>query len=255
MKNRIWAVDALRGLALVNMLVYHAMYDWVYIFGRASRWYNIWTTPCHVWQQYICWSFLLLSGCSFGFAKRPLKNGLVTAGCALVLSAATILFMPGEAIWFGVLHLNACAVLLTCLLRPLLDRLPAAPALAGCAALFALTNQLPYGYLGFERWHLAALPRELYAANLYWLGLPDLTRFSSADYFPLLPWLFLFWCGLFAGRLYRPAPSAPPRVLAPLCAAGRHTLWIYMLHQPVIYGVLWLVHQPFFPGAAAMLHL
>lgn len=248
-------MDALRGLALVNMLAYHAMYDWVYIFGHASRWYNIWTTPCHVWQQYICWSFLLLSGYSFSFAKRPLKNGLVTAGCALVLSAATILFMPGEAIWFGVLHLNACAVLLTCLLRPLLDRLPAALALAGCAALFALTNQLPYGYLGFERWHLAALPRSLYAANLYWLGLPDLTRFSSADYFPLLPWLFLFWCGLFAGRLRRSAPSAPPGALAPLCAVGRHTLWIYMLHQPVIYGVLWLVHQPFFPGAAAMLHL
>lgn len=248
-------MDALRGLALVNMLAYHAMYDWVYIFGHASRWYNIWTMPCHVWQQYICWSFLLLSGFSFSFAKRPLKNGLITAGCALVLSAATILFMPGEAIWFGVLHLNACAVLLTCLLRPLLDRLPAAPALAGCAALFALTNQLPYGYLGFERWHLAALPRSLYAANLYWLGLPDLTRFTSADYFPLLPWLFLFWCGLFAGRLRRPAPSEPPGALAPLCAVGRHTLWIYMLHQPVIYGVLWLVHQPFFPGAAAMLHL
>ena len=40
------------------------------------------------------------------------------------------------------------------------------------------------------------------AANLFWLGLPDLTRFASADYFPLLPWVFLFWCG--SGRYSRP---------------------------------------------------
>ena len=242
MKNRIWAVDALRGLALLNMLVYHAMYDWVYIFGHQSGWYDIFSTPCHVWQQYICWSFLLLSGYSFGLAKNPWKNGLITAECAVTLSAVTILFMPTEAIWFGVLHLNACAVLLTCLVRPALERLPAAPALAGCAALFALTNQLPWGYLGFERWHLAAVPAALYQANLFWLGLPDLTRFASADYFPLLPWVFLFWCGVFAARLRRPAPSAPPRALAPLCAIGRHTLPLYMLHQPVIYGALWLLH-------------
>ena len=242
MKNRIWAVDALRGLALLNMLVYHAMYDWVYIFGHQSGWYDIFSTPCHVWQQYICWSFLLLSGYSVSLAKNPWKNGLVTAGCAVVLSAVTILFMPTEAIWFGVLHLNACAVLLTCLVRPALERLPAAPALAGCAALFALTNQLPWGYLGFERWHLAAVPAALYQANLFWLGLPDLTRFASADYFPLLPWVFLFWCGVFAARLWRPAPSAPPKALAPLCAVGRHTLPLYMLHQPVIYGALLLLH-------------
>ena len=79
--------------------------------------------------------------------------------------------------------------------------------------LFALTNQLPWGWLGFERWHIAALPAGWYDANLFWLGLPDLTRFSSADYFPILPWVFLFWCGLFL---------------------------VYMLHQPVIYGILWL---------------
>ena len=37
--QRFWQIDALRGLALLNMLVYHAMYDWVYIFGHASGWY------------------------------------------------------------------------------------------------------------------------------------------------------------------------------------------------------------------------
>ena len=69
--QRFWQIDALRGLALLNMLVYHAMYDWVYIFGHASGWYDIWSTHCHVWQQYICWSFILLSGYSFTLSRRP----------------------------------------------------------------------------------------------------------------------------------------------------------------------------------------
>lgn len=242
-KRRIWQVDALRGLALLHMLAYHAMYDWVYVFGHASAWYNIWSPGCHLWQQYICWSFILLSGYSLALAGRPVKNALLTAGCAALLTAVTALFMPSEAIWFGVLHLNACAVLLTWLLRPALDRLPPRWGLAASALLFALTNQLPYGWLGFERWRLAALPGWLYQANLFWLGLPDLGRFASADYFPILPWIFLFWCGLYLRRLWQPAPAAAPRALRPLCTAGAHTLLVYMLHQPVIYGALWLCQR------------
>ena len=165
--SRMWLPDALRGLALLNMLAYHAMYDWVYVFGHESSWYNIWAPGCHVWQQYICWSFILLSGFSFPLAKRPAKNGLIVAGCAAVLTFVTAVFMPSEAIWFGVLHLNAAAVLLTCLVYPLLQRLPAGAGLAASAALFALTNQLPYGYLGFEDWHLCALPDKVHVGGLF----------------------------------------------------------------------------------------
>ena len=100
--NRMWLPDALRGLALLNMLVYHGMYDWVYVFGHASRWYDIWAPGCHVWQQYICWSFIVLSGFSFPLARKPVKNGLLVAGCAAVLTVVTAVFMPSEAIWFGV---------------------------------------------------------------------------------------------------------------------------------------------------------
>ena len=242
--NRMWLPDALRGLALLNMLVYHGMYDWVYVFGHASRWYDIWAPGCHVWQQYICWSFIVLSGFSFPLARKPVKNGLLVAGCAAVLTAVTAVFMPSEAIWFGVLHLNAAAVLLTCLVYPLLQRVPAGMGLATSAALFALTNQLPYGgCLGFENWHLCALPAGLYKANWFWLGLPDLTRFTSADYFPVIPWVFLFWCGVFLARLWHPSRGEAPAAAAPLCAVGRNTLFVYMLHQPVIYGALWVWHR------------
>ena len=168
--QRFWQIDALRGLALLNMLVYHAMYDWVYIFGHASGWYDIWSTHCHVWQQYICWSFILLSGYSFTLSRRPLKNGLLTAACAVVLTVATAVAMPEEVIWFGVLHLLGCAALLTCLLHPALEKLPPLAGVTGSAVLFALLNQLPQGWLGFEGTHLAALTRRLVQAESFLAG-------------------------------------------------------------------------------------
>ena len=152
--QRFWQIDALRGLALLNMLVYHAMYDWVYIFGHASGWYDIWSTHCHVWQQYICWSFILLSGYSFTLSRRPLKNGLLTAACAVVLTVATAVAMPEEVIWFGVLHLLGCAALLTCLLHPALEKLPPLAGVTGSAVLFALLNQLPQGWLGAHHMYM-----------------------------------------------------------------------------------------------------
>lgn len=241
-EKRLWLLDVLRGAALLNMLAYHGLYDWVYVFGHGGGWYDIWSPGCHLWQQYICWSFILLSGYSFTLARKPWKNGLLVAGCAVVLTVVTVGFMPSESIWFGVLHLNAAAVLLTWLAYPLLRRCPAGVGLAASALLFFFTNQVPEGCLGFESLHLAALPAAWYKTNLFWLGLPDLTRFSSADYFPLIPWLFLFWCGLFLARLWRPRAGKAPTVLRPLALVGRHTLLVYMLHQPVIYGAMWLWH-------------
>ena len=242
---RLWQLDALRGLALVNMVAYHALYDWVYVFGLPCAWYDISAPGCHIWQQYICWSFLLIAGFSFTLSRAPLKNGLLTLGCAAVLTVVTAVFLPGQAIWFGVLHLTGCALVLTALLRPVWQRIPPAAGLAVSAAAFALLNQLPSGWLGFEGLRLVRLPAALYRPNWFWLGLPDLSRFSSADYFPLLPWLFLFCCGYFIARLcgrerLRAAAAPPPAALRGLCCAGRHTLLLYMLHQPVVYGALWL---------------
>ena len=164
----------------------------------------------------------------------------------MVLTVATAVAMPEEVIWFGVLHLLGCAALLTCLLYPALEKLPPLAGVMGSAVLFALLNQLPQGWLGFEGTHLAALPAAWYKPNLFWLGLPDLTVFSSSDYFPLLPWVFLYWVGYFFARWFRARctaqPGLPPKALRPLCAVGSRTLLIYMLHQPVIYGALLGLH-------------
>ena len=101
----MWLPDALRGLALLNMLAYHAMYDWVYVFAHASSWYDIWSPGCHLWQQYICWSFILLSGYSFTLSRRPLKNGLLTAAFGQLTKAE----LPPERIVSAVATLSAAA--------------------------------------------------------------------------------------------------------------------------------------------------
>lgn len=77
---------------------------------------------------------------------------------------------------------------------------------------------------------------------LFPLGLHPLI-FASADYYPLLPWIFLFLAGYWLGVafLQRRAPEFCYREhLSALGWIGRHALIIYLVHQPVVYGVLWL---------------
>ena len=92
-----------------------------------------------------------------------------------------------------------------------------------------------------------ALPQVLYANGLTaYLGFMP-KDFFSTDYFPLLPWLFLFWAGYFLHFCMGRARMEPLRrsVCAPLGWLGRHSLGIYLLHQPVIYGVLLLLFHVF----------
>ena len=154
------------------MLAYHAMYDWVYVFAHASSWYDIWSPGCHLWQQYICWSFILLSGFSLSAGPPPRPQWSACGSVAALLTAATVLFLPSESIWFGVLHLNAAAVLLTCLVRPLLQRIPAKRAWRRLRRCLRSRISCRRDLSGFEGLRLCALPARLYRANLFWLGLP-----------------------------------------------------------------------------------
>ncbi len=80
------------------------------------------------------------------------------------------------------------------------------------------------------------------------LGFPA-TAFASSDYFALLPWLFLFWTGFYLYRLRPETPAVPDIRLPGIGAIGRHSLIVYLLHQPVIYGLLALI---FFTGGTSM---
>lgn len=233
LRGRRDGLDTIRGITLVSMMVYHACWDLVYLFHQDWSWYR--SFGAYLWQQSICWTFILLSGYCFHLGRRHLRRGLLTlAGGAAVSVGSRI---AGAPIHWGVLTLLGAGALLTIPLDPLLRRIPPRAGLAGSFLLFLLLRDVNRGCLGFEGGMILPLPQSWYQNT--WtalLGFPG-PDFTSADYFSLLPWLFLFWTGYFLYRL-RPAEAGREVRLPLVTALGRHSLLAYLLHQPVIYAAL-----------------
>lgn len=246
--GRLYLLDGLRGICLLSMLGYHAMFDLVVLFGRPCPWY--FDTPGYLWQQSICWGFILLSGFCYALGRSPVRHGLIVLGASALVSLATALAMPSQTVRWGVLFLLGAAPIITRLLQKPLTNLPPAAGLLGSAALFFVLRNIQYGSLGFEGLVLARLPAALYSTPyLAFLGLPG-PGFFSSDYFPLLPWLALYWVGFFAWRCWGAAWAQNEQTRRFLLAKlpffgwiGRHTLLVYLLHQPVTYGLLWMISQ------------
>ena len=241
--RRYGILDTVRGVTLLSMMLYHAAWDLVYIYGIKWDWYK--GVGAYIWQQSICWSFILLSGFCWSMGKYPLKRGLTVFGGGALVSAVTCVFMPENRVLFGVLTLTGSCMLLMIPLKRPLKRIPPKAGLVISALLFALTRNVNEGYLGFEAFRIAKLPEGLYRGMLSaYLGFPPRTIFST-DYFSLMPWFFLFVSGYcLYGILYRRdrlEASVFFAELKPFGFLGRHSLIIYLLHQPVLYALCGLV--------------
>ena len=109
--GRYALLDELRGLDLLSMIGYHACWDLIFLFGMSAAWYTGWQG--HLWQQSICWVFILLSGFCLPLGHRPLRRGLIVSGAGALVTAVTLLFMPEDRVVFGVLTLLGAAMLIT----------------------------------------------------------------------------------------------------------------------------------------------
>ncbi|MBQ6928560.1 MAG: DUF1624 domain-containing protein [Oscillospiraceae bacterium] len=241
-KKRYHLIDALRGLALANMVAMHFLYDVNVVYGREPDWYL--RPGVRLWQQCICWSFILIAGFSFHFGRRNnLRRGLLLNVCGLVITAVTLLVLPSEAIWFGILNFMGCAILLTMALEKGLKKCRPGIGLAVCFLLFLILRRVDSGVIGLGPWQWR-LPAGLYRFRILApLGFPD-PGFRSSDYFPMLPWYLLFLCGWFLFRLFERAPRIKRLAetkIPVLSALGRRTVWVYMLHQPVLMGICMLL--------------
>ena len=229
MKQRIWELDAARGLALLGMLVIHFVYDLVELTGVFS-----WQEP--IWYLFIknnCgFIFLVISGISATLGSRELRRGAQVLLCGFLCTAVTAgMYYLDFAdrsiiIYFGVLHCLGICMILWHWLRKFPGWVNALLGLT-LTALGLVLGQL---YLDV---HWSLIP----------LGLCPVW-FHSSDYFPLLPNLGFFLLGTELGRmLYREkknrlpgiSPQLPPVKL--LTALGKHSLPIYLLHQPVLAGI------------------
>lgn len=166
--GRYALLDELRGLDLLSMIGYHACWDLIFLFGMSATWYTGWQG--HLWQQSICWVFILLSGFCLPLGHRPLRRGLIVSGAGALVTAVTLLFMPEDRVVFGVLTLLGAAMLITGLLQPLLQKIPAWAGLVVSLLLFAATYHTQDGF-----WQLG---RGRYCCRVF--GMPTSLRRSSA---------------------------------------------------------------------------
>ncbi len=233
MKKRIWELDVFRGICILGVIAVHFVYDMVELYGLVEWDYPALFTFIRDWGGVL---FLLLSGACVTLGSRSVRRGLIVFGCGLVITAVTagmyLLELADRSIiiYFGVLHcLGICM-----LLWPLFRKFPWW-ALLLCGGILTA--------LGF--WLRTQPPVDhcyLMTVGLPWRG------FASADYFPLLPYLGFFLLGAVLGRtVYRRKESLFPKAntknifIRFFSFCGRQSLWLYLLHQPILNGIFYLI--------------
>jgi uncharacterized membrane protein len=231
--SRIWEIDFLRGVAIILMVCYHLLFDLGEFRGvdKFLGWSTDLASPAwRIAQAFFAALFVLLSGISSTLTRSNVRRGLRLLVVALAVTAVTYVFDPASAVWFGILQCLAFSMLLYgaafAKARP-----------ASCAAWGALVIALS-----------AVLPAVKQALTMRsdWLlpfGIPG-QGFSSFDYFPLIPWFGVFLVGAALGKsVYAGRRSLLPWRLPVTFVnlAGRHSLLIYIVHQPIFMGVLYLL--------------
>jgi len=239
-KARLWEIDLLRGIAVVMMIAFHLLYDLNYFAGHsfvlsAGFWW--------LFARFTAVIFLFLVGVSLTLSHsrtrarlsgkemtmKYARRGLKIFGWGLLITALTWIFLSGKGtIWFGVLHLIGISIILA---RPLIGR-----RFLNLLLAFAFT--------------IAGLYLSIMVFDFPWLLPLGFTpaAFYTLDYLPVLPWFGAVLFGLFFGGTFYPGgkrlfplSTKAPCALKPICFIGRHSLLIYLLHQPVLIGVIYIM--------------
>ena len=229
--QRIWELDALRGLCILCVIVVHFLFDLQFFIGldfTLPAWFQF-------IQQYGGILFVVLSGCCATLGSRSFRRGLIVFGAGMLISLVTAgMYGLGLSdrtviVWLGVLHLLGICMML----YPLFKKLPTA-AICAVSAVCIVVGYLLQGMVFEVRW--------LFPLGVLYPG------FTSSDYFPVFPQLGWFLLGVVLGRtFYREKRTLLPGraqdffLLRFFRWCGRHSLWIYLLHQPLVYGVLELI--------------
>ncbi|NJK80035.1 MAG: DUF1624 domain-containing protein [Chloroflexaceae bacterium] len=230
--SRRWEVDALRGFAVVLMVIYHCIWDLAF-FGIAPI--NIAALPWQAFARFIGTLFLFVLGVSLWLRRVrfgtvwpwALQRGGVLLGLGMLISLTTFLFVGDSYVRFGMLHLLGTALVLSALALRAPRLVVVAVALLGIGiGAYLNTESVPYAWL-------------------IWLGLAQ-RGVAMVDYYPLLPWGCIALLGTVVARTIY--PDAQARLPLPNIAdtplvwvlrwLGRYALPIYFLHQPILIGIL-----------------
>jgi uncharacterized membrane protein len=235
--NRVWEIDFLRGLSIILMVFDHLFFDLISMYnihiplvsGPSAGLYE-------VLKIFFAGCFIFMSGISSSFSRSNLKRGLRLLLISLLLTFVTYVFTLFELIdksfiiFFGILHLLAVCMLLSSVLIKL-NRYVLIFIGGAIIACSPLVNKLS----------------ELNPPNNYFaiFGIYN-SSFFSGDYFPLVPWLGIFVIGIAFGKIfYKEKKSLIKFELKPnlFNYVGRYSIWVYLIHQPIIFSILWLIFR------------
>jgi uncharacterized membrane protein len=244
-QERFSEIDIARGIAILMMVLFHTLFDLSY-FSLATV--NVATGFWRYFAYATATLFLLVVGISLvisharaarallglRLAQKFILRGLGIFALGLLVTLATWLYIPTGCILFGILHLIGVSVMLS----PLFFRLKKYNLVAGLAFIavgfFIIPLINPITMALPDPVALLLLPFGLHAAT-----------FWSVDYTPIFPWLGVVLAGLGIGEFlygngvrHFTMPKVPDICVRPLTFLGRHSLLIYIVHQPVIILLL-----------------
>jgi uncharacterized membrane protein len=230
--GRVALLDVARTVALVGMAVYHFVFD-LMMFGYVAPGTAV-AGGWAIFSRTVASSFLILVGISLylahgrGIRWRPFLRRLAqVAGAAALISVATWYALGQQWIFFGILH----SIALSSLLGLVVLRWPSTVLLALSVAIFVLPR--------LERLEALGSPW------LTWLGLGT-TPVYAVDFLPVFPWFAPVLLGIALAKIltvWGPLSRPSGRLIQRLGWPGRHSLIIYLIHQPILIGIIWAVTQ------------
>jgi len=214
------------------MVFYHVGYDLSELGGIKTLLgieINLSSIFLLVAQNFFAGLFIILCGISSTLSRSNIRRALKLLGVAVIITAATYIYNPSSAIHFGILHCLGVSILIYGLI---FEKSKPWACLAAAAVVFGLTVAL-------------SLFMRNVPVRFNWLlpfGLTSHT-YTSLDYFPLLPWFGVYLAGAALGKsIYARKQSLIAKRLPEtfINTTGRHSLLIYIVHQPVILAVLYV---------------
>lgn len=241
--TRVILLDEIRGFAILCMVVYHTMFQLKFSFGvNVPIFFEGWFD---IIRNIFAGGFIFISGAMCRFSRNNLKRGVQCFFLGMIITFVTPFFSEWT-IEFGILHFLGISMMLYGLFGEVSEKIPAFAGIIISALLVMLTWNVLHGYIGIPKLFEISLPQAAYNVRvLAPLGFcPD--DYNVADYFPMLPWMFVFLGGSYFGEWAK--DGSLPRFFYNshvkwLAAVGRHTIWIYMLHVPLIFLVCTLIFR------------
>ncbi|MDR2558598.1 MAG: DUF1624 domain-containing protein [Oscillospiraceae bacterium] len=240
--KRVGLLDEIRGFAIICMVVYHLLFSLKNFYSvDVPVFFDDWFD---IIRSIFAGAFIFISGTVCRFSRSNLKRGAQCFFLGMLITFAVALVQPAFQIHFGILHLLGICMIIYALAEAFFDFVPPLAGILIFGFLFFALFGIPYGnpgFIGFNGLFTIPMPAILYNAEvLFPLGFRG-PYANYADYFPLLPWFCVFAAGSFFGVYVR--ENALPRWFYKtrvrfLAATGRYTIWIYLLHQPIIIAIL-----------------